>query len=51
MAQDREQAMKSAAEKSRLAKLASEDIGKYGRSIGILPRYLAGSTWKKRSKK
>lgn len=48
-AQDRERAIASAAEKHRLARLSVDDIGAYGRSIGIIPRYLAGSTYSLRN--
>ena len=48
-AQDRERAVESAAEKARLAKLATGDTGAYGRAIGVIPRYLSGSTYSPRN--
>lgn len=48
-AQDRARAVESAAEKAALARLARGDTGAYGRAIGVIPRYLAGSTYSPRN--
>lgn len=48
-AQDRQRAVDSAAEKKALGQLARGDIGAYGKAIGVVPRYLAGSTYSLRN--